>query len=89
MRPPGCASRDPRRRVNAPVHSNTSSTPKILPRELRRVTDAQGPQLAAGDDQAASVDDHGLRVPPVHRVEAKQVGEVFDVGQVIDRDELD
>ena len=76
----------PRERPGALEHELDA---QLLPGELRWVAAAQRPQLAAGDDQIASVDDHGLRVPPVHRVEAKQVGEVLDVDQVVDGDQLE
>lgn len=76
----------PRERSGALEHE---LDPKILPRQLRRVTDAQDLQLATGDNQAASIDEDGLRVAPVHRVETKQVGEIFDVGQVVDGGQLE
>ena len=76
----------PRERPGALEHELDA---QLLPGEIQRVAAAQRPQLAAGDDQVVSVDRHGLRVPPVHRVEAKQVGEVLDVDQVVDGDQLE
>jgi predicted acylesterase/phospholipase RssA len=34
-------------------------------------------------------DGQRLRVAPVHRVESKQVGDVFDVGEIVDGDGLE
>ena len=62
---------------------------ELLPRQFQRVAIPQRPQLAAGDDEMASFDDHGFRVAAVHGVEAKQVGEVLDVDQVVDGDQLE
>src|SRR6185295_2274549 len=60
----------------------------LLPWEVRRIEVAQRTQLATGDNQIASVYHNGLRVPAVYRVETKQVGQVLDVDEVIDRDQL-
>ena len=88
-----CASADvllkiltPRERPGAFEHEFDA---QLLPGKIQRVAVAQRPQLAAGDHQIVSIDLDGLRVPSVHRVEAKQVGEVLDVDQVVDRDQLD
>ncbi len=61
---------------------------EFFPRQLQGVAAPQGPQLAAGDGQAAFFDGHGLRVAPVNRIEAQQIGEVFDLGEIIDGDHL-
>src|SRR4029078_9264041 len=61
---------------------------QLLPWEVRGIEVAQRTQLATGDNQIASVYHHGLRVPAVYRVETKQVGQVLDVDEVIDRDQL-
>ena len=45
--------------------------------------------LRPATTRSTPVDGHGLRVAPVHRVEAKQIGEVLDVGEIVDRDELE
>ena len=62
---------------------------EILPRQRQGVAHAQRMQPATGDRQVASLDEHGLRIAPVHRVEAKQIGEVIDVGQVVHGNQLE
>src|SRR6185295_58298 len=62
---------------------------QLLPGEPRWVAAPQRAQLAAGDDQIAAVDEHGLRVAPVHRVEAEQIGEIVDLDQIVDGDQLE
>jgi hypothetical protein len=45
-------------------------------------------QFAAGDYKVASLNGHGLRVPPVDAVEAEQIGKSLDVGKVVDGDQV-
>ena len=65
-----CFSTSPRR-LSAPVHSNTSADAELLPGKLQRVAASERSQLAPGDHQIAAVNDHGLVVAPVDRVEAE------------------
>jgi len=48
----------------------------------------KGLHLAAGNDQIAPLDSYRFRIASVHSVEAKQVGEIFDLDQIIDGDQL-
>src|SRR6185437_2022539 len=63
--------------------------PQLPPRKLQRIAPLQRPHRAARDDQVLSLDLHRLRVPPVDRVEAKQIGEIRGIDQIIDRDQLE
>jgi hypothetical protein len=62
---------------------------KLSPGQLRRIMNVQRSQFAAGNYEVAVVNPHGLGVPPVRRVKAKQVSEVLNIAQIIDRDQLD
>ena len=48
----------------------------------------KGLHLAAGNDQIAPLDSYRFRIASVHSVEAKQIGEIFDLDQIIDGDQL-
>ncbi len=88
VRLPGCASPD-RRAARTSRYTRTPGRRPAPPGELRWIAAPQRAQLAAGDDQVGSVDDHGLRVASVNCVEAEQVGEVLDLDQIVDGDQLE
>ena len=62
---------------------------ELLPGQLQRVAASSAFAACAGDHEIAAVNDHGLLVAPVDRVEAEQIREVVDIHQVVDRDELE